>query len=288
MKLSILAPIAVLLLTATLVGADEVSDFERGFALRVDGKPRKALESFRKVRPGSTEYVAAQVQSGACLEDLGNLKEAEKTYLAVLAADPNNRSARRNLEHLGLVKALKTPINGPHPGKEAILHARLRALEAKDHERALQIFRMFRGLCPTDPRPLLYSALTMESRGLPVEAQAIYESMLRMDRSYVPARVNLVVLLLQKGDPAAARKALDSKTPSEDQDPRLKYLNRILVQKAPTLLSERASIISSQGGWEPLPIIAPACFGPHPVRWRITGVPRSGRETVRSPSEPLR
>ncbi len=246
MKLSILAPIVVLLLMAAVLGADEASDFERGLALRIDGKHRKASEAFRKVRPGSADYLRAQVQLGACLEDLGNFKEAEKTYLAVLAVDPNNRSAKRNLEHLSLAKTLKTPVNGPHPAKESILDAGLRALEAKDYQRALQSFRMFRGLFPTDPRPLLYSALTMERRGFPAEAQAIYESILRMDRSYVPARVNLVVLLLEKGDPAGARKALDSNKPNCEQDPRLKYLSRILAAKTPTLLSERAAIVSSQ------------------------------------------
>ncbi|MEW6348787.1 MAG: tetratricopeptide repeat protein [Thermodesulfobacteriota bacterium] len=246
MKLGKFAPILVFLLMQTVVGADDVSEFERGIALRIEGKPRKAVEALRKVRPGSADYLRAQVQIGACLEDLGNPKEAEKTYLGVLAVDPYYGSAKRNLEHLTLVKTLKTPVSGAHPARESILHTGLRALEAKDYARALEIFRMSRGLVPKDPRPLFYSALTMERQGFFTEARALYESVLRNDHTFVPARVNLVVLLLERGDPEGARKALDFKDSSLDRDPRLNYLARILAEKAPTFASERAAIVRSQ------------------------------------------
>ena len=186
------------------------------------------MEAFQRVPPGSPDYLRAQVQLGATFEDSGNVKEAEKVYLGVLAMDPGNDAARRNLESIGVAKAVKAPVPGPNPGKDSVLSSGIRALEANDFERAIRVFRLARGLFPNDPRPLFYSALTMERKGLLAEARAIYESVLRMDQSYLPARVNLVILLLEKGDRQGARRALYSGAVSPEKDPRVKCLTRIL------------------------------------------------------------
>jgi Flp pilus assembly protein TadD len=239
-----LASILLILCIAQMAGADnDGSDFERAFALRVEGKSRKALEALQSVPPQSPDYVRAQVQLGATLEDLGNYKEAEKTYLGVLAVDPRNGAARRNLENLNVAKAVKTPLSGPNPGKDSILDAGLRALEANDCDRAIQMFRMFRGLFPNDTRPVFYSGLAMERRGFASEAQAIYESVLRMDSSHMPARVNLVILLMERGDRQRARKVLNSAA-AVDKDPRARYLTRILGGPDSQPASEKTASVS--------------------------------------------
>ncbi len=46
MNLRNLAPILVFLMVPAVLGADEVSEFERGFALRIEGKHRKGRFAF--------------------------------------------------------------------------------------------------------------------------------------------------------------------------------------------------------------------------------------------------
>lgn len=222
------ATLCLLLFCVSPCVAQELSDYEKGVALRIEGKNAQALEAFRKVLADSPGYVRALVQMGAVLEDQGKWKEAAQAYRRALEVDPRDGSAIRNLAQLGSSRSMDTPIQAPNPSKEDLLRRGLQALESKDFDKASEIFRLSRGLFPNDPRPLFYSAFTLESRGKISAAIALYKRSVESFPDYIPARINLIVALISAGDRAKAggqaQKALDIMP----DNPRARYLAHLL------------------------------------------------------------
>ena len=70
----------------------------------------------------------------------------------------------------------------PHAPYAQFLYG-LAAYMGNDMKAALPRFRKARQLSPTDPRAVLYLALTVESLGQPVEAMALYEDAVRLESS---------------------------------------------------------------------------------------------------------
>ena len=79
-KLSLSIMISLLGLATCVIAAEEHSEFQRGLALRMEGKNAQAVEAFGKVPADSPEYVRALVQKGAALEDMGKKREASNAY----------------------------------------------------------------------------------------------------------------------------------------------------------------------------------------------------------------
>lgn len=199
-KLPLCAMISLLGLTVYAVAAEEQSEFQRGLALRMEGKNAQAVEAFGKVPADSPEYVRALVQKGAALEDMGKKREASNTYERALKMDPLNSSAAHNLAQLNSVGMTEGAVQAPNPAKEDLVRNGLRALDAGDFKKALEVFRLLRGLLPGDPRPLFYSALTMERQGNLNGAISLYGRTVESFPDYVPARINHILAFLAAGD----------------------------------------------------------------------------------------
>lgn len=213
---------------ATGSGAQEAADFAKGIALRIEQKNRSAVEAFRKVLAASSNHVRALVQMGAAFEDLGKWKEAENCYRRAIQIDPRNKSARRNLNHLTASVSMNVPVNGRAPSQQALTERGLRALEQRDFETALRFFRLLRGLFPDDPHYMLYSAVTHERSGQRARAVAMYRRMAELFPNFPPPRVNLVVALLESGDPKSAAREVRLALEAIPDDPRIRYLARQL------------------------------------------------------------
>jgi tetratricopeptide (TPR) repeat protein len=234
----------LLLVGSALCAAGEVTDFEKGLTLRIEGKNAQAIEAFKRVLADSPTHVRAFVQMGAALEDQGKWKEAVQAYRRALEIDPRDGSAIRNLAQLVSSRSMDTPIQAPNPSKEDLLRNGLRALESKDFDKASQTFRLSRGLFPADPRPLFYSAFTLEQQGKLSAAIALYERSVESFPDYIPARINLIVALISAGDRekagAQAQKALDIMP----DNPRVRYLARLLGKASPL---ESKAALSNRG-----------------------------------------
>jgi protein O-GlcNAc transferase len=224
--------------------AEEVRDFEKGLALRIEGKNAQAVEAFKRVLADSPTHVRAMVQMGAALEDQGKWREAAQAYRRALEIDPRDGSAIRNLAQLASSRSMDTPIQAPNPSKEDLLRNGLRALESKDFDKASEIFRLSRGLFPTDPRPLFYASVTLEQQGKVATAIALYERTVETFPDYIPARINLIVALVSAGDRekagGQAQKALDIMP----DNPRVRYLARLLGKPGPP---ENEATLSHRG-----------------------------------------
>ena len=222
------ATLCLLLICVLPCVAEEGSDFEKGVALRIEGKNAQAVEAFKKVLADSPTHVRALVQMGAALEDQGKRKEAAKVYRRALEVDPGDDSAIRNLAQLASSRSMDTPIHAPNPSKEDLLRNGLQALESKDFDKASKIFRLSRGLFPNDPRPVFYSAITLEQQGKIAAAIALYERSVESFPDNISARINLIVALISAGDRekagGQAQKALDVMP----DNPRVRYLARLL------------------------------------------------------------
>ncbi|MBI5249983.1 MAG: tetratricopeptide repeat protein [Desulfomonile tiedjei] len=228
-------PIILALLTSNthVVAADDPSDFERGLGLRMEGKNAQAVAAFRKVHSDSPHYVRALVQMGATLEDLGKRREASNVYQQALTIDPKNASAARNLEQLRSAIMTESLTQTPNPAKEELIRSGFRALEAGDFKRALEVFRLSRGLFLNDPRPLFYSALTLERQGNFKGAIALYERTIESFPDYVPARINHVLNLLGTGDREGATKSCRKGVEIVPEDRRLRSLGDLLTRLGP-------------------------------------------------------
>jgi tetratricopeptide (TPR) repeat protein len=241
----LLLMISLLGSTAHVIAVEEQSDFARGLALRMEGKNAQAVEAFGKVPADSPEYVRALVQKGAALEDMGKKREASNTYERALKIDPKNPSAARNLDQLNSVGTTESAIQAPNPAKEDLLRSGLRALEAGDFKKALEVFRLSRGLLPNDPRPLFYSALTMEFQGNLRGAISLYERTIESFPDHIPARINHVLAFLATGDREAAmkhcRKALDNSPENRRLRSLADLLSRVAVSTADTALNGKGS-----------------------------------------------
>ncbi len=245
---SLLTTLLLLLSGSALCAAEEVSNFEKGLALRIGGKHAQAVEAFKKVLADSPTHVRALVQMGAALEDQGKWKEAAQAYRRALEIDPRDGSAIRNLAQLASSRSMDTPIQAPNPSKEDLLRNGLQALESKDFDKASKIFRLSRGLFPTDPRSLFYSAITLEQQGKVAAAIALYERGVESFPDYIPARINLIVALISAGDRekagGQAQKALDIMP----DNPRVRYLARLLGKAGPV---EKKADLSRRGADAP-------------------------------------
>lgn len=240
----LLITLLLLLVVSVLCAAGEVSDFEKGLTLRFEGKNAQAVEAFKRVLADSPTHVRALVQMGAALEDQRKWREAVQAYRRALEIDPRDGSAIRNLAQLASSRSMDTPIQAPNPSKEDLLRNGLRALESKDFDKAWEIFRLSRGLFPNDPRPLFYSAITLEQQGKVAPAIALYERNVESFPDYIPARINLIVALIHVGDRekagGQAQKALDI----IPDNPRVRYLARLLGKAGPL---ERKAALSRRG-----------------------------------------
>lgn len=242
--MSLLTTLVLLLSGLSLSPAEEVSDFQKGVSFRADGKPAQAIEAFKKVLAASPKNIRALVQMGAALEDQGKWKEAAQAYRRALEIDSRDGSAIRNLAHLVSSRSVDIPIQSPNPSKEELLRNGLQSLEAKDFDKASEVFRLSQGLFPNDPRPVFYAAVVLEEQGKIPAAIALYERCVESFPDYIPARINLIVVLVSAGDReragVQARRTLDL----VPDHPRVRYLARLLGKTQP---SEKQPALSRTG-----------------------------------------
>jgi len=208
--------------------AEEAVEFEKAAALRIEGKNRRAIEAFDRVLSVYPDHVAALVQKGAALEDQGKWKEAVTTYRHALELDPNNVAASRNLQNLLSARMMDTPLAGSVPAKEELINSGLEALEAKDFQRAMQVFNLSRGLFPEDPRPLFYQGLTLENQGKIQEALELYGKTVEAFPDYVAARVQRTICLLSSGDRKLAQRETQKAREALRGRPELRALGRVV------------------------------------------------------------
>jgi tetratricopeptide (TPR) repeat protein len=242
--LSLLTTLVLLLSGPGLSAAEDLSDFQKGVSLRIEGKHAQAVEAFRKVLADSPTHVRALVQMGAALEDQGKWKEAAQAYRRALEVDSRDGSAIRNLAHLISSRSVDTPIQAPNPSKEELVRKGLQALETKDFVKASEIFGLSRGLFPNDPRPLLYAAVTLEEQGKAAAAIALYEKCIESFPDYIPARINLIVALISAGDRERAGGQAQKALELMPDNPRARYLVRLLGNAQP---SEKKASLSRKG-----------------------------------------
>ena len=242
--LRLLITLLLLLAGSILCAAGEGPDFEKGLTLRIEGKNAQAVEAFKRVLADSPTHVRALVQMGAALEDQGKWKEAAQAYRRALEIDPRDGSAIRNLAQLASSRSMDTPIQAPNPSKEDLLRNGLRALESKDFDKASKIFRLSRGLFPNDPRPLFYSAITLEQQGKLSAAIALYETGVASFPDYIPARINLIVALISVGDREKAGVQAQKAFDIIPDNPRVRYLARLLGKAGPP---DKKAALSSRG-----------------------------------------
>lgn len=243
-KLFIPVIIGTLCLNTYVSIAEDQPDFERGLALRMEGKNAQAVVAFKKVPADCPCIVRALVQLGATLEDLGKKKEALDAYQQALRIDPMNASAARNLDQLRSAGMADGLIQTPNPAREELIGKGLRSLEAGDFKRALEIFKLSRGLFPGDPRPLFYSALTHERQGNVKGAIALYERAIESFPDYIPARINHVLELLTTGDREGALKSCRKALEVNPENKRLGSLSNLLNRPG---ASAQEAKLNSQG-----------------------------------------
>ncbi|MCA1961766.1 MAG: tetratricopeptide repeat protein [Desulfomonile sp.] len=208
--------------------ADDPPDFKRGVALRAERRDSEAIEAFKRVLSVSPDHTESLVHMGASLEDLGDLKGAERVYRKALEKEPDHAAARRNLDHLLAARDINAAPSGPKASEDLLFTKGLNDLERNEFDAALAAFRLLRGFNPEDPRPLFYTALVWERRGDHDRTRAAYKQAIQAFPGYAPARVNFVVFLLEVGDrPAAAREARAA-ADAIPGDPRVRYLARLL------------------------------------------------------------
>ncbi len=242
--LSLSATLLLFLCGSGLGAAEEVSDFQKGVSLRIEGKYAQAIEVFKKVLADSPTHVRALVQMGAALEDQGKWRSAAQAYRRALEVDPRDGSAIRNLAHLVSSRTVDTPIQASNPSKEELLRGGLQALEAKDFDKASEIFKLSRGLFPNDPRPLLYAAIALEQQGKIADAIALYGKSVESFPDYIPARINLIVALISAGDRERAGVQAQKALEVMPDNPRARYLAQLLGKAQP---SEKKAALSPRG-----------------------------------------
>jgi Flp pilus assembly protein TadD len=215
-------------LTAVGRAAEEQATMEKATELRITGKPAEALAVLSRVVEASPENVGALLQMGAVFEDLGKWKQAERCLRRVLEMDRDNPDALRNLERLPALREVNAPPKAFKVSGEVLLGRGIEALERRDYDEALRSFRLLRGLRPRDPRPLFCMAFAYERRGLNEKAAEMYTRTSKLFPGFVPARINLIILLTEMNARTrasdAARRALDA----FPGDHRIRYLARML------------------------------------------------------------
>jgi Flp pilus assembly protein TadD len=237
--------LCVLLMSQPGVGQDVEQLLSQGKTLRMEGKKRRSVQAFAKALEHTPGHVECLVQMGAALEDQGKWRQAVKSYKRALQIDPTNLMAGRNLRQLLSSRAVNRPLKAPNPSREHLIQTGLQALDRGDLNRALEVFRLARGLMKDDPRPLLYSAAILERSGKVRHAIALYERTVKAFPAFVPARINLVIALLTSGDNGTALKRARESVIAIPDDRRLKYLARLCdageTHRATTRQAEKAS-----------------------------------------------
>jgi superkiller protein 3 len=209
-------------------GADDVSRFQKALELRSEGHNGRASDALKKCVALAPNDARAYVHLGATLEDQGKWKEAATAYHRALELDPKDASATRSLEQLISSRTVDHQLPTRNRFREETLHRGFQALEAKEYSKAVEIFRLLRGLFPDDPRPLLYSAEAFELQGNVSQAISLYENAIETFPGYAPARVNLIILLISKGEREAAARHLQKALSIMPDNRRLKYLAGLL------------------------------------------------------------
>jgi protein O-GlcNAc transferase len=233
-----------------LSAAEENPDFDKGISLRMEQKNRQALDAFTKALAVSPAHATALVHMGATLEDLGKWKDAEQAYRRALEADPDNVSAKRNLEQLEAFRNMNLPVKGPTALEKVLTTKGLQALEQGEFDEALRCFQLLQGFFPDDPRPVLSAAATWEQSGNSSEAEVLYRRMSKAFPNYAPARVNLVILLIKAGQREKAVNEARAALETLPDDERIRFLARMLGAEI-RLSDDRGHGDSAQGPTEP-------------------------------------
>ena len=222
-------------LTSDLCSAKQISEYAKGCALRTEGKTEQALKVFQQVLKNNPNHKGALIQTGACLEDLGKWDEAEKVYLNLLRIDPKHISAKRNLDQLKSRLETYKPVSRHKTSKEILLQKGLQALNDKNYRNARKFFRVVQGMWPKDPYPPLYSAIALEWSGQPKQAVEEYKELCERFPKFVPARVNLVLLLLNKGDRVSAKREALAGLEKLPNNKQFSYLAKLAKSKTQSL-----------------------------------------------------
>lgn len=220
--------------------AEEPKEFEKALALRTAGKNARALDALKKCIIQWPQHVQAYVHLGGILEDQGKWRDAANAYRRALELDPANTSAIRNLEQLISARTVDSPLPGQNPFREDLLRTGLQALEGKDYPKALEVFRLLRGFFPDDPRPLFYSAEALERQSKASHAIALYERIVLLFPDFGPARVNLIIALMSKGDSDGAARRVQEAISVMPENRRLNYLAGLLGRKCQTSTCRRS------------------------------------------------
>ncbi|MDQ7781705.1 MAG: tetratricopeptide repeat protein [Desulfomonilaceae bacterium] len=229
----------ILLFPLTGLGQTVNSLVAQGKALRAEGKTRKAVDILAAVLERTPEHVESWIHLGAAYEDLGNWREAVTCYRRALKLDPDSAAAAHNLKQLHSFRAVNAPVKPVNPAGEHLIQIGLNALKSRDLERALEVFRLCRGLLKDDPRPLLYTADILERTGKRRNALALYERIVVAFPNFVPARVNYVIALLATGNRKAALKRAQESLEAFPGDTRLAYLVRLCSPDGPADASNK-------------------------------------------------
>jgi len=187
-----------------LAAGEELPDYDKGLAYRLEGKNRQAVEAFDRALAADPLNVKALIQKGAALEDRGKWKLAVQAYRQALTIDPNNRIARRNLGQLLSLRLITSLPEGSNPVCEDLINKGLLSLQRGELSRAAEVFCLAHGLSSNDPRPAFFWALTLEEQGKKPEAGALYRKTVESFPDYVPARINLIISLLGSGQTGEA------------------------------------------------------------------------------------
>lgn len=202
----------------------------KGIALRAEGKPREALEAFQQALVASPRQAETLVQMGATLEDLGKLDTAANCYRKALKTYPGHAAARRNLEQLQALRALNEAPKSPSPVREDLLQRGVQAMEEHDLNRAMQLFRLSRGMLDQDPRPLFFSAIAAEHRGLTRRAIELYEQTVKAFPGFAPGWTNLVIALLLTGNRQDAVARVEEARKAVPDDRGIRWLSDLTAE----------------------------------------------------------
>ena len=168
----------------TIAPSDPVAWHERAIALDAAGQMDEAMRSERRAIALDSALPEPHNHLGSLLARGGRHAEALVEFTRATTLDPNNAAAWTN---------------------------RANALRAMGQPRdAAEAYRAAGRLAPRDPGPRNgLGVLAVESGELD-RAVALFEEALAIDPRYHEARLNLAVAQVRRGDPAAARAALQA------------------------------------------------------------------------------
>ena len=88
---------------------------------------------------------------------------------------------------------------------------------------------------PKDPYPQLYSAIALERSGQSKQAAEAYRQVRDRFPKFVPARVNLILLLLNRGDRALAQREARAGLDTLPDNKQFSYLANVAKRKTRSL-----------------------------------------------------